>query len=70
MTKKIEYLDEATVAQLKQFINDCMRMRSPKNGTLIKINTFKLPKDRLIDIIIEAGYRLDAIQYLNGEEAF
>ena len=60
-------LEQATVKQLQEFIDVCMRTTSEKTGRPIKINTFKWTKSRLIDLIIDCGYRLDAIQFINGE---
>ena len=63
--RKINHLEEATISELQAFIDAGMRERSPKTGKLIKINTYKWNKARLVNFILDSGYRLDAIEFIN-----
>lgn len=68
--KNITTLEQATVSQLQDFIHNCLGIKSPKTGKYIHINTYKWNKQRLLDLIINNGFSLTAIQYLNGENIF
>ena len=68
--KKITDLHQATSSQLSDFIYNCLGTRSEKTGKYIHINTYHWNKQQLLNLIMDSGYTLTAIQYINGENIF
>ena len=63
--KEINCLEQAKIAEINDFISNCLRVRSEKTGKLIKINTFKWSKAQLVDCIRNANYENACVDYIN-----